>query len=485
MGDVETLEVIPEPVSLIESMRSVGYSVETAVADIVDNSLSAGARNIEIQYDASGSPFVAILDDGTGMTADELTRAIRYGSTNPSDQRGSQDLGRFGLGLKTASLSQCRKLTVISKKDGSVSARRWDLEVVRDTGQWLVVVPDAADLQRMPMYRRLLEQNSGTLVVWQELDRLTAKAKDPQLEMTTKMEPLFGHLALVFHRFRQKEAEHLPVSILVNGLALPPKDPFLRLNPHRQVLEGQAISHSKGSVEVAPFILPPISSLTPEEIEMAGGREGLRGTQGFYVYRGRRLVIWGTWFRLVPKQEFYKLTRIQVDIPNTFDELWALDIKKSAAYPPDVIRNRLKQLIPHFAERSKKAIQYPGRRTTTLTAVPLWVRTEPSHGSFTYQVNVDHPLIAKLSESLDAANQRHLQMILEFLAASIPYESIYADMCGDQRRGSEGGDLDGLVDIAQRLLQFTALNVDEVMGIDPLARFPAMHGAIKERLTNV
>lgn len=486
MHRIQTLEVIPDPVSLIESMRAVGYSLEAAIADIVDNSLSAGSHKIQIQYDATESPFVAILDDGSGMAPDELTNAMRHGSASPTDQRGTHDLGRFGLGLKTASLSQCRKLTVISKKAGMTSARRWDLDVVRQTGKWLVVVPDIEDLQRLPQYKRLLAQETGTLVIWQELDRLTAGARNPQQEMTTRMEPLFEHLALVFHRFTQKESPHTAVSITVNGLQLPPRDPFLTSNPFRQALEGQAIRETRGTVEVSPFILPPISHLSQEEIEAAGGREGLRGTQGFYVYRGRRLVIWGTWFRLVPKQEFYKLTRVKVDIPNTFDELWALDIKKSAAYPPDAIRERLKQLIPHFAEKSKKAIVYPGRKSINdSAAVPLWTRFEPRHGNFSYQVNVEHPLVAKLSEVLDASEQRHLQMVLEYLGTSLPYEAIYADMCGDKPKEATGDNLDRLVEMAQSLLEVTGLSMDRVLGIDPLARFPALHNAIKERLSNV
>lgn len=486
MDEQETLEVIPDPVSLIESMRSVGYSVEAAIADIVDNSLSAGAGNVHIQYDASDQPFVAILDDGRGMAADQLTDAMRHGSTNPTDQRGVHDLGRFGLGLKTASLSQSRKLTVVSKRDGHICARRWDLDVVRQLGQWRVVVPAESDLQHLPMYKRLAAQDSGTVVVWQDLDRLTASARDPQLEMTTRMEPLFEHLALVFHRFTQREGDHAAVNMTVNGLTLPARDPFLGSNQFRQALEGQTISHARGKVEVAPFILPPMSHLTLEEIEMAGGSEGLRGTQGFYVYRGRRLVIWGTWFRLVPKQEFYKLTRVRVDIPNSFDELWALDIKKSAAYPPDVIRDRLKQLIPHFADKSRKAIEYPGRKARNdPAAVPLWSRDEPKHGSFTYQVNVSHPLIEKLSESLDASGQRHLQLILEHLGTSIPYESIYADMCSDQRTKAGSDNIDDLVEMAQSLLEITELGIDRVLRIDPLARFPAQHAAIKEKLSNV
>jgi len=482
---METLEVVPDPVSLIESMRSVGYSVEAAVADIVDNSLSAGASTVRIQYDASENPFVAILDDGKGMAPDELTNAMRHGSSNPVDQRGTDDLGRFGLGLKTASLSQCRKLTVISSKTGTITARRWDLDVVRETGRWLVVVPDELEFEKMPMFSRLRAQDSGTLVVWQDLDRLTAGARDVQKEMTSKMAPLLEHLALVFHRFTQKEGLHSAVSITVNGMSLPLRDPFLASNQFRQELEGQTIRHDRGTVEVSPFVLPPISRLSEEEIETAGGRDGLRGTQGFYVYRGRRLVIWGTWFRLVPKHEFYKLTRVRVDIPNSFDDLWALDIKKSAAYPPDAIRDRLKLLIPHFAEKSRKAIVYTGRRSGKNTeVVPLWDRFEPKHGSFSYQVNINHPLIAKLCESMDADQQRHMQTVFEHLAVSLPYDQIYADMCSDKPQDADN-QIDHLVDMARIILELTGLDVAKVLGIDPLARFPTMHEAIKVRLADV
>lgn len=486
MNQIQTLEVIPDPVSLIESMRAVGYTVEAAVADLVDNSLSADASAVQVQYDAAaGTPFVAILDDGNGMAPDELTHAMRHGSSNPMDQRGATDLGRFGLGLKTASLSQCRKLTVVSSKGGVLSARCWDLDVVRQTGRWLVVVPDEPVIEALPLIKRLRAQDSGTLVVWQDLDRLAAGAQDVQAEMTARMEPLLEHLALVFHRFAQKEGGKPPVHITVNGLPLPPRDPFLATNQFRQELEGQSIRHERGVVEVRPFVLPPISQLTEEEIETAGGRDGLRGTQGFYIYRARRLVIWGTWFRLVPKHEAYKLTRVRVDIPNSFDELWALDIKKSAAYPPDAIRNRLKQLIPHFASKSKSAIVYPGRKSRCDAAiVPLWDRLEPKHGSFSYQVNVDHPLVANLSESLNADQQRHMQTILEYLASSLPYDQIYADMCGDQPRDSNE-DIDRLEDIARRLLDLTNLDVPAVLKIDPLARFPALHGALIERLKDV
>jgi hypothetical protein len=482
LKNLETLEVIPDPISLIESMRAVGYSVEAAIADLVDNSISAQADAVEIKYDASDDPFVAILDNGWGMAPDELTNAMRHGSGNPTDAREPDDLGRFGLGLKTASLSQCRKLTVVSRKDNVTSARRWDLDVVQQSGRWLVVVPELKELEALPMFSRLQAQDSGTLVVWQDLDRLTAGAFDPQSEMTTKLTSLYEHLALVFHRFTQKEDGIGPVTMMVNGQQIPPRDPFLRSNTFRQPLEGQLIRHERGDVRVLPFILPPVSHLSPDEISLAGGKEGLRGTQGFYIYRNRRLVIWGTWFRLVPKEEFYKLTRVQVDIPNTFDDLWALDIKKSVAYPPEAIRKRLKELIPHFADTSKKTVTYPGRKQHAKGFVPLWTRVEPHHGAFRYELNPEHPVIQSLSSRLAEDDQRYFQMLLSLFGDTLPFESIYADMCGDRRRDTEEDTLASLTEIATNLIEITGLGVDQVLNIDPIVRYPQHHDKLRVEL---
>ncbi len=480
---METLEVIPDPISLIEAMRAVGYTAEAAIADLIDNSISATADCIEVKYGASEDPFVAILDNGWGMAPNELTNAMRYGSCNPTDVRDVSDLGRFGLGLKTASLSQCRKLTVVSKKEGVTSARRWDLDVVLESGRWLVVVPAQRDLESLPMFSRLQGLDSGTLVVWQDLDRLTAGAADPQSEMTTKLTSLYEHLALVFHRFTQKEDGFSPIRIVANGLQIPPRDPFLRDNTFRQPLEGQVIRHERGNVNVCPFILPPVSHLSLDEINLAGGKEGLRGTQGFYIYRNRRLVIWGTWFRLVPKNEFFKLTRIQVDIPNSFDDLWALDIKKSVAYPPESIRSRLKELIPHFANTSRNTVTYPGRKQKNNGFVPLWSRIEPKRDSFRYELNMEHPVIQSLSSKFGEENQRYFQMLLSMFGDTLPFESIYADMCSDHRGADELETFTELLEIATNLLEITGLGVNQVLNIDPIVRHPQHHEKLRLELT--
>jgi hypothetical protein len=482
-GLAEILEVLPDPVSLIESMRAIGYTPETALADLIDNSISARASSIRIEYDAAGEPFVALLDNGHGMDAAELTNAMRHGSRNPADTRSSQDLGRFGLGLKTASLSQCRRLTVVSKQGDQIHARCWDLDVVQVENRWVVVVPSTPERKKLPLYAELMAQETGTLVVWQSLDRLMSGASCPRDEMTVRMANLHSHLSFVFHRYTRREGGCPPVDVTVNGLKLKSLDPFLKDNSFTQPLESQPIRIGDEVISVHPYVLPHMSHLTIDEAETAGGREGLRSSQGFYVYRNRRLVIWGTWFRLVPKEEFFKLTRIQVDIPNSLDHLWSLDIKKSAAYPPDIIRNRLRDLIPHFAKTSRNTITYPGRRQNRKASFePLWERIEPAQGRFRYEVNTDHPVVRNLSDSLDSPAQKALLHILELVAAALPFESIYSDMCGDRRSANPNSQYAEAAAFAARIMEVTGLPLDTVLSLDPVARFPQYHEQIRKEL---
>ena len=479
----EFLEVLPDPVSLIESMRAIGYTPETALADLIDNSISARASAVHVEYDATGEPFVALLDNGRGMDAAELTNAMRHGSRNPTDTRSAQDLGRFGLGLKTASLSQCRCLTVVSKQGDQIHARCWDLDVVQTENRWVVVVPSARHREKLPLYDDLMALDNGTLVVWQSLDRLMSGSSRPADEMTVRMGNLHYHLSSVFHRYTRREGNLPPVDITVNGLKLKSLDPFLKDNRFTQPLEGQPIRVGGELITVQPYVLPHMSHLSMDEAETAGGRDGLRSSQGFYVYRNRRLVISGTWFRLVPKEEFYKLTRVQVDIPNSLDHLWSLDIKKSVAYPPDVIRDRLRELIPHFARTSHSTITYPGRKQKQRAGfVPLWERIEPSRGSFRYQLNPDHPVIRQLSDGLDTTAQKALQHILELISTALPFEAIYSDMCGDRRPVEPPDRQTELVALAARIMQITQLPLGTVLSLDPVAQFPQYHEQIRKEL---
>ena len=165
------MELAPRASALAESLRDMGYSLRTALADVIDNSIAAGARNIDLLADTHEEiPAIGVLDDGSGMTQYELFEAMRPGSQSPLELRDADDLGRFGLGLKTASFSQCRRLTVLTKKDGVPSCASWDLDTVAARDKWVVEVPDPSGLAGIRWADRL--DGDGTLVVWEKLDRL-------------------------------------------------------------------------------------------------------------------------------------------------------------------------------------------------------------------------------------------------------------------------------------------------------------------------
>lgn len=165
-------ECVPFAPSLIESMRSLGYSFPSAVADLLDNSISAKARNIDIISTPDIEPSLIILDDGNGMTEHELCEAMRYGSSNPLENRREDDLGRFGLGMKAASLSQCRKLIVVSKKEEKISAYSWDLDYVIDSESWMLKGFTEKEMLQFPHIDLLLEKEHGTYICLSEFDRI-------------------------------------------------------------------------------------------------------------------------------------------------------------------------------------------------------------------------------------------------------------------------------------------------------------------------
>ena len=422
----------PDAPSLLESMRSIGYSLESALADIVDNSISARARNVAIEFRPDPVPYVAVLDDGCGMSQKELEHAMRHGSTNPSLARDEHDLGRYGLGLKTASLSQCRRLTVISLKAGKLSGYCWDLDRVLLRQAWTLLKLEKKEILALPHVAELLQQESGTIVLWHELDRLLAGETLIGQALGHQMVLAGEHLSLVFHRYINGEPGLNSLKITFNNLALTPVDPFLLEHRATQRLAEDSFTVEGRRVTVKPFILPHLSKLTTAEISRAGGGEGLRHQQGFYVYRNRRLIIWGTWFRLARKDELSKLARVRVDIPNTLDHLWTIDVKKSMAVPPEAVRINLRRTIERIRQASGKTLVYRGRQANLGLVTPGWKEMTDRDG-VRFDINREHPAIDVLHKNLDTALQRQLESMLRVIEQSFPMEALYAKLAEDNR----------------------------------------------------
>jgi len=467
--------VISEPraAALIESTRSIGYSFESAVADIIDNSISASAKSIFIQSDPSDDPSVAILDDGMGLGPSALEEAMRYGS-DPNAVRNVTDLGRFGLGMKTASLSQCRKLTVISSADGKISACRWDLDKVIETNKWTLLILDESDIVDMPLFGDLKKQGKGTLVVWESLDRGRDKSKDPQKAIIDDIERCKTHLSMTFHRFMESEVRTNKVSIYVNRVKLEPADPFLSTHVTTKALPEEIIKTESGMIRIAPFILPPESKLTPEDIKKLGGLDPKM--QGFYVYRNKRLIVSGTWFRLTKTLELRKLVRVRVDIPNTLDFMWDIDIKKSNATIPVQFRDQFTKALSRVVENGEKRTRYKGRKANDEKTF-VWDKIIERESTM-YRLNREHPVIKR---ALSSPNSVETEEMLTLIESSVPFRDIYITIADDKDNKVTAGkqNEDELLNLAIRLIA-SGDSIESVINTEPFSEYPSIIEKVKE-----
>lgn len=418
----------PSASSLSESMRDLGYSLETAVADLLDNSISVDATRIEIICDlAREHPTLAIIDNGSGMTPDELIEAMRHGAVNPKQTRSKKDLGRFGLGLKTASFSQCRRLTVASSKNDSKCAAEWNLDLVDEKDDWLISILDEKEIENLPFIDML--PDAGTIVIWRTLDRLfedeTGLKRDEIVN--EKLDIVEKHLSLVFHRFISGEVKgHKKLSIFINGHQIEPFDPFCKKNTATQMLPDEIVRVDGETVRLQPYILPHHSKLSAKEYDYYQSRSDFISNQGAYIYRNGRLMAWGDWFRLIPKGEATKLARVQIDFPNSLDESWTIDIKKSRARPPRAVRERLRQIIARISNRSTMVHRGRGKKLFEEIKAPIWERYA-DQGSIRYAINYEHPLIELFIESEDDEMRSKFSLILDSISSALPIEMIYSD----------------------------------------------------------
>ncbi|GAB3614707.1 ATP-binding protein [Humibacter ginsengisoli] len=414
-------ELIQPSVHLLESMRSVGYSFEAAIADLVDNSISAGASHVVIDADVIDGDYLALLDDGRGMSPREAREALRFAGS--VDDREESDLGRFGLGLKTASLSQSRRLTVVTKQAGVATGLRWDIDFVEASNTWSLLVLTTEDMQSVPLWDKLDAQATGTLVVWQELDLLLGDAPEPGAFLATQLTVARTSLALVFHRFLADRSHRL--AITVNGIHLRPLDPFLSENPKTQRSAPELLRIGGTEVRVEAFTLPHPSGLSNSERLRPDLGEDMREAQGFYVYRNRRLISHGHWYGLARMTELSKQTRIQVDVPASLDALWQLDIKKSRAEPPQSFKLRLRQLIDPILSKGHRVHAFRGRRESTAVA-HVWTKLKTRDG-FGYEVNLESPVVESVLSRLDTEDAERVVGLLQTIASTFPLMDSYVE----------------------------------------------------------
>lgn len=421
---MEEVTIIPNAPNLVEATRSIGYSFETALADIVDNSIGNGGKEVNIKFGLSPSPYLAVIDDGVGMTQEKLIRAMRYGSKSSLKDRRKNDLGRFGLGLKMASLSQCRKLTVLSKRDSKISGVCLDLDYIHETQKWSLLILTEDALRKNPYFEELEGLSSGTVVLWENFDKISETLSDFGAEFNQKIEYSRLHLGLVFHRFIEARRK---IDLSFNGLPVEAIDPFMTSYPATQQLEEETLFIEQQPIKVTPYIIPFLNKLSTEERNKQKVYKELNLNQGLYIYRNKRLIVWGKWFQLLSSSELGQLARVRIDLPNSLDDYWKIDVKKSSAQIPSVIKSQLKQIIVRSVGKSERVYKYRGRRVKTDELEHVWNKVE-MRDKFQYSINRDLPLYKALSDSLDAEQFKLLDNFIKSVEGAFPYHSVYYDI---------------------------------------------------------
>jgi hypothetical protein len=344
--------VLPSAGRLMMSLRDIGYDLPGAVADLVDNSIDANSHHVDVDLVADGAnSWLRISDDGIGMTGRALDEAMRYGS---HARYSAGALGQFGLGLKTASLSKCRRLTVASRgsERGRIAARRWDIDEVVRRDSWHLEKLSSADLDDR-LANRLPAGRTGTVVLWEKLDRVLPRRPTAGITarvLGTATAELRDHLAMVFHRFLDGEASrgHHTLTITLNGVPVEAWDPFARSEPLTRALPAQVMDFEdpdgrRVAVDIQPYVLPGQHLFSsPEAHRAAGGPKRWNRQQGFYIYRHERMIQAGGWNRLRTLDEHAKLARIALDLPVGEEERFAVDVAKMRVTLPEDLRPGLR-----------------------------------------------------------------------------------------------------------------------------------------------
>lgn len=358
-----TVELIPSAKRLIRSLRDIGYEFVDAVADVVDNSLEAQATVVSINLKFEGEDsYLTIADNGTGMTSKEMQEALRFGSNRAYGD--SDDLGRFGLGLKTASLSQCERLTVSTRREeerARINSFCWDLDHIEKTNRWEILKIYSGELKEEVWNH--LHETTGTVVTWERLGRLLGY-KYPSGEHARKQaesmtESLKIHLGMVFHRFLSGEIYGKRIAIYINNEKLVPWDPYSRGEKHTLVLDPIYIplDFNEGiyRIKIQPYILPPQSLYSSTKAHLnASGPGKWNKQQGLYIYRSNRIIQAGGWSGLRTSDEHTKLVRIAVYIPSQLDELFQVNVAKKHLSLPIELRVTLLKEIQHIIHRAQE-----------------------------------------------------------------------------------------------------------------------------------
>lgn len=364
------IAVPPSAARLTTSLRDIGYDLQSAVADLIDNSIAADARRILIRFEGDGDPRVLIADDGEGMTEQRVREALRFGSRR---HYGRGELGRYGLGLKTASLSQARRITVVSRTaDSAITMKQLSLDVVEQYDNWVIMEPEETDA--IGEARDLVARGYRTVVVWEDLDRVIPDGMADgwaRRRMASASLKTLQHVAMVFHRYLDG-TRGTPVEIEVDGTAVQPWDPFARKEKETHTLPSQtfevAWGGTTGSVTLDRWVLPPRQLFSsPSAFDSAAGPTKWNRSQGIYIYRADRLVQSGGWAGLRAIDEHTKIARCALSFDTDLDAAFNINVAKMRVSLPGELKPMLQRPVQEMCNRAEAVYRAANLHSDSVT----------------------------------------------------------------------------------------------------------------------
>lgn len=445
------VDASPPPSAHLTTLAQMGYSFTTAVGDILDNSISAGATEVRIFFlREQGSYRFLIVDDGCGMSQQELTQNMVVGCHDPNANRELTDLGRFGSGLKTASFSQAEVLSVWSwRTNDSASGAVWDTNHVKKTNAWMLEVLQGNEPALRDDVAKYGFAAHGTIVCWDAISCLETDTIEEAVaaQVAGIISELHEYIGLHFHRFM---GQGLRISI--NNASVSPIDPFM--TKQLGYMEGpeQVLRSREGQVRIKAHTLPRPSTLAENVLKPYGGPKGITNAQGLYIYRNKRLIVAGGWHGVIGASELGNLARIQIDIPSTMDWEWDTDVKKSRLRIPSKVRAVLRKVSPAVRKKSRKIHDYAG---STAAVSNCWkvIEDEREKGSVTYLLNATAEQLGPVFEELSPDAKKLLKEFLHSASEELPVQHIYKSFA---ERPSRTQNTDIVADEIQKLME--ALN---------------------------
>lgn len=453
---ISNVELIPDAHLLLSSLRSVGYKVETAVADIIDNCIGAHSTEIHIDFVWNEEKStIAIYDNGDGMDKDLLITSMKIGSSDPAIRRETEDLGRFGMGLKTAAFSMGKKLRVVTKQNGLYSTACWDLDYIAELndGKWNLLIDDIEYKNIFKIYPKFESEQDGTLILIENLDRLIDpfELKKSKNSFYRTIEKVKNHVSMIFHRFIEEDG----LTIYFKDEVVEAWNPYILNNSATQELSEEEYFDGTKYVLVQPYVLPHKTKFaTEEDFKKAAGHRGWNAHQGVYVYRNRRLLVYGTWFDFIKKEPAFNLARIRLDMSSDDDYDWKIDIKKSVATPPLYMRDILERVISVCTVQSAKVYNSRGTYSKNPGAQQLgyvWEQRKNRIGTYMFYLNKKHPLLNKIFQQLDDIGKSDLRAYLSLVEGCAPsvQSGLTTYMAGQTEKRVSGNDPGKLADIKE------------------------------------